>query len=277
MRFVKMHGLGNDYIFIDCLKEPVEMSREQIRQMTDRHTGVGGDGVIFIHPSEKALCRMQMFNPDGSEGQMCGNGMRCIAKYVYEAGYTKSTEFEIETVPGICRQWVWEQEGRITEVTSTLPRPIFDREKIPMAGEGQTVNIPLELADGKALQVTSFALGSPHTVTFVQDVNHYPCEEIGPRIENHPLYPERTNAEFVQVLSDDRVRMRIWERGTGMTLASGSGSTASVVASVLAGHTRRKVTVELPLGEIRVEFPEEGDLLMTGPVAGVFTGDWTPE
>ena len=169
MRFIKMHGLGNDYIYIDCIREKVEISPDLVRRMSDRHTGIGSDGVILIHPSDKAACRMQMFNADGSEGEMCGNGMRCIAKYVYEAGYVDEKEFDIETVPGICHQWVNVQGGRVIEVTSTLPRPLFERSGIPMKGEGKTIDIPLQLKD-REVRITSFALGSPHTVTFVDQV-----------------------------------------------------------------------------------------------------------
>ena len=218
MRFVKMHALGNDYVYIDRFQEKGEVTPDLIRRMSDRHTGIGGDGVILIWPSERAACRMQMFNADGSEGQMCGNGMRCIAKYVYEAGYVTSEEFDIETRAGICHQWVRVRDGKVDEVTSTLNPPVFEREGIPMTGEGSTVAIPLPLQD-RTLSITSFSLGSPHTVTFVETLDGYPCEQIGPQIENHAWFPERTNAEFVEVLSRDRLRMRIWERGTGMTLA----------------------------------------------------------
>jgi len=276
MRFSKMHALGNDYIYIDCLRERVEVSPGLIRRMCDRHTGIGADGVILILPSDKAVCRMQMFNADGSEGQMCGNGMRCIAKYVYDTGYAKSAEFDIETVPGVCRQWVKVRQGKVDEVTSTLPRPAFDRDKIPMKGEGSTIAVPLEVSGG-TVAVTCMSIGSPHAVTFVDDVSAYPCETVGPQVENNELFPERTNVEFVQVLSRERLRMRIWERGTGMTLASGSGSAVSVVAAVETGRADRKVTVELPLGEIRIEYPEQGDLRMTGAVHKVFEGEWQPE
>lgn len=276
MQFVKMHALGNDYVYIDCVRERVEISSDLIRRMSDRHTGIGADGVILILPSERAVCRMQMFNADGTEGQMCGNGMRCIAKYVYGAGYASSTEFDIETVPGLRRQWVKLRQGNVYEVTSTLGRPGLQRAQVPMKGEGSSVGVPLSLP-GRELTLTGVSLGNPHTVVFVENVNEYPCEEVGPQIEHHPLFPERTNVEFVQVLSRERLRMRIWERGTGMTMASGSGSTASVVAAVENGLAERKVTVELPLGEIRVEYPEEGDLLMTGEVHKVFEGRWDPD
>ncbi len=276
MQFIKMHALGNDYVYVDCFREKIEMSPDLIRSMVDRHTGVGADGVILILPSERAVCRMRMLNPDGSEGEMCGNGMRCIAKYVYEAGYAKNTEFDIETVPGIRRQWVKVKDGRVYEVTSTLGRPGLRCAQVPMKGEGSSIGVPLSLPD-QEVTVTSVSLGNPHTVVFVENVDAYPCEVVGPQIENHPVYPERTNVEFVQVLSRQRLRMRIWERGTGMTMASGSGSTATVVAAVENGLADRKATVELPLGEIRVEYPEQGDLLMTGEVHKVFEGCWDPD
>ena len=276
MQFIKMHALGNDYVYVDCFKEKGEFTPALVRSMVDRHTGVGADGVILILPSERAVCRMRMLNPDGSEGEMCGNGMRCIAKYVYEAGYAPSTEFDIETVPGIRHQWVKVKDGKVYEVTSTLGRPGLERAQVPMEGEGSSVGVPLSLPD-RELTVTGVSLGNPHAVIFVDDVNGYPCEEVGPQVENHPLFPERANVEFVQVLSRQRLRMRIWERGTGMTMASGSGSTASVVAAVENDLADRKATVELPLGEIRVEYPEKSDLLMTGEVHKVFEGRWDPD
>lgn len=276
MRFLKMHALGNDYVYIDGFQEKIEDPSSLARLMSDRHTGVGSDGLILILPSDRAVCRMAMYNPDGTMGEMCGNGMRCIAKYVYEAGYVREPEFDIETAAGVHHQWIREKEGKVYEVTSTLGRPILERNRIPMKGEGSPVQYSLHLGDS-VVRATSLSLGNPHTVVFVEDVEHYPCEKVGPRIETHAMFPERTNVEFVQVLSRERIRMRIWERGTGMTLASGSGSTASTVASVLAEKTGRIVTVEMPLGVIKVEYPKDGDLLMTGPVTKVFEGVWTPD
>lgn len=277
MRFIKMHALGNDYVYIDCIREQLEVPPDLIRRMSKFHTGIGSDGVILILPSDQAVARMRMFNPDGTEGEMCGNGLRCIAKYVYEAGYAPGEEFDLDTVPGIRHQWVKVRDGKVYEVTSTLGRPVFERARIPMTGEGDRgIGVKVNLPSGE-VELNSLSLGNPHTVIFVDDLDRYPCEKIGPQIETHPLFPERTNVEFVQVLSPRRLRMRIWERGTGMTLASGSGSTASTVASVVTGRAERKVTVELPLGEIRVEYPEDGDLLMTGPVHRVFEGVWNPD
>ena len=269
-----MQALGNDYVYIDGFLEEVKDPSELSRKVSNRNTGVGSDGLILILPSEKATCRMQMFNPDGSEGEVCGNGLRCIAKFVYEAGYTKGQEeFEIDTAPGIRRQWVKVRDGKVYEVTSEMGRPGLTRKVIPMKGEGSSLQVELPLAE-ETVQVNGVSLGNPHVVMFVDDVDSFPCEKYGPQMETHDWFPERANVEFVEVVSRDRIKMRIWERGTGMTLASGSGSTASAVASVETGLVNREVTVEMPLGELKIEYPENGDLLMTGPAYKVFEGIW---
>ena len=217
---------------------------------------------------------MEMYNSDGSRSAMCGNSIRCVARYIYEAGYTHySTEFSIETSVGVHGQRVHVKDGKVVAVTSKLGRPRLERPEIPMKGEGTAINYPLEVA-GRRFVATSLSVGNPHTVIFVADADGAPVEEVGPLVEHHVLFPERTNVEFVQVVSKSRLRMRVWERGSGVTLACGSGAAASVVAAVETGRTGRKVMVELALGKLEIHYPEQGELEMTGPAEKVFEGEY---
>lgn len=275
MHFIKMQALGNDYVYVDCFQEEVPDAPGLARRISERHTGVGSDGLILICPSDIAVCRMRMFNPDGSEARMCGNGLRCVAKYVYEAGYAKEAEFDVETGAGVRHQRVKVQGGVVEEVTSWLGRPILERKDIPMLGEGSTVEIPLEIPElSQTWPVTCLSVGNPHAVLFVGQLEAFPCEKLGPLVENHEWFPERTNVEFAEVLGKDRVRLKVWERGAGMTLSCGSGATATAVAGVLTGKTGRKVVVEQQLGKLEIEYREDKELLMSGPAVKVFEGEW---
>lgn len=246
------------------------------RQISDRHFGVGSDGLILILPSQKADFRMRMFNADGSEGEMCGNGMRAFAKYVYERGMTKKSAFAVETLAGIIRPEVRIQDGQVTSVRVDLGEPRLNREEIPMVGRPgeRVIDEPLTV-DGVVHRVTAVSMGNPHVVTFVDDVKGVDLERIGPLFEQHPAFPQRVNAEFVQVLNRGEIAMRIWERGSGITLGSGTGSSASVVASILNGKVDREVTVHLPGGDLFIEWGQDNRIFMTGPAEEVCEGVFT--
>jgi len=274
MKFTKMHGLGNDFVVIDGFSENVPNARELAVEVCDRRTGIGADGLIVIMPSEKADFRMHYINSDGSLAEMCGNGIRCLSKYAYEHGLTRSADFVVETLAGLNRQTLTVENGRVAEVSVDMGRPYFLRSEIPMLGdEGEVVDEPLDV-DGSEYRITALSTGNPHAVMFVDDVDKAPLSELGPKIERHPAFPNRTNVEFVQVIDRGNVRMRIWERGCGETLASGSGSSASAVASIVNGLTDRDVNVRVSLGTLRISWPEDGNITMRGPAAEVFSGEW---
>ena len=287
MLFTKMHGAGNDYVFVNCFAESLSESPSDLaRKMADRHTGVGGDGLILICPSKKADARMRMFNADGSEAEMCGNGIRCVAKYVYEHGLTKDNPLSVETDAGVL--WLDLQiengpgeKGSVERVRVDMGEPILDSEKIPTTLPGDPpVDVPL-VVDSRELKVTCVSMGNPHCVTFVDDSTDGPTDDwvlgIGPQIETDSHFPNRTNAEFVQVLSRDEVRQRTWERGSGETLACGTGACAVCVAGVLSGRTDRTVLVHLPGGDLEIEWNESSNhVFMTGPAVEVFSGTWNP-
>ncbi|MBI5117423.1 diaminopimelate epimerase [Candidatus Poribacteria bacterium] len=274
MKFTKMHGLGNDFVVVDGFKETVPDPERLAVTICDRRTGVGADGLIVIMPSNKAAFRMHYINSDGSIAEMCGNGIRCLSKYVYEHGLTKSVDFLVETPGGLNRQILRVEDGRVAEVSVDMGRPRFLRPEIPMLGGNSTVvNEPLEV-DGQVYRITALSTANPHAVIFVDDIERAPVTEVGPKIERHPAFPKRTNVEFVQALDRDNIRMRIWERGCGETLASGSGSSASAVASIVNGFTARDVNVHVRLGRLRISWPENGVITMTGPATEVFSGLW---
>jgi diaminopimelate epimerase len=274
MKFTKMHGLGNDFVVVDGFSESVPEPERLAITICDRRTGVGADGLIVIMPSDKAAFRMHYINSDGSIAEMCGNGIRCLSKYVYEHGLTKSVDFLVETPGGLNRQVLRVEDGRVAEVSVDMGRPKFLRPEIPMlGGNSMVVNEPLEV-DGQVYRITALSTANPHAVIFVDDVERAPVTEVGPKIERHPAFPNRTNVEFVQVLDRNNIRMRIWERGCGETLASGSGSSASAVASIVNGLTARDVNVHVRLGRLRISWPENGAIAMTGPATEVFSGLW---
>jgi len=276
MRFTKMHGAGNDYVYIDCFSEsvPADIPATAIA-ISNRHTGVGGDGMVLICPSEVADARMRMFNADGSESEMCGNAIRCVAKYVHDRGIARRRELKIETGRGILTmQLSTGAHGKVDQVTVNMGTPILDAERIPTTLPGNPpLNAPLQVA-GKTISVTCVSMGNPHCVTFVDELNDDWVLNVGPQIERHTAFPRRVNAEFIQVISPDEFRMRVWERGSGETLACGTGACASAVAGALTGRTNRTVTAHLRGGDLRLEWSEPGDVFMTGPATEVFSGEW---
>jgi len=274
MKFTKMHGLGNDFVVINGFTEQVENDTELAIAICDRHTGIGADGLIVILPSEKADFRMRYINSDGSLAEMCGNGIRCLSKYAYEHGLTDKKEFLVETLGGLNRQVLSVEDGKVTAVSVDMGRPKFKRAEIPMLGEGDEVIGESIDVDGTKYRITALSTSNPHAVVFVDDVEKAPVDKVGPLIEHHPLFPRRTNVEFVHVLDRSNIRMRIWERGCGETLASGSGSSASAVASIINGFTERDVTVHVRLGRLHIKWPQDGSITMTGPATEVFKGEW---
>lgn len=278
MRFTKMHGAGNDYVYIDCFQEKLAGDvAELARKISDRHFGVGGDGMILIRPSEVADARMQMFNADGSEAEMCGNGVRCVAKYVYDHGIARKEALQIETGAGVLQLQVEVENDRVSQVRVDMGEPILVAERIPTTLPGSpVVEVPLEVA-GRRFNVTCVSMGNPHCVTFVDELNDDWVLGIGPQVETHEHFPRRVNAEFVEIISPTEVKQRTWERGSGETLACGTGASAVCVAGVLSGRTERKILVHLLGGDLTLEWNEaDNHVYMTGPATEVFSGEWTP-
>ncbi len=275
--FTKMHGLGNDYLYIDRFAYEKEENWSALtRVMADRHFGVGSDGLITIEPSNIADFRMRMFNADGLEGEMCGNGIRCFAKYVYENKLTDKVELTIETKAGLIKPYLTVKDGRVESISVDMGEPRLRRSEIPIArlqGPEPVVNEPIQ-SNGEVFYGTCVSMGNPHCVFFCDDVNGIDLEIIGPVLEHNPIFPERANIEFVAVKSKDEIDMRIWERGSGITLASGTGSSASVVATILNGKAEKgiPIKVNLPGGTLLVEWKKDGHVWQTGPAATVCTG-----
>ena len=284
MKFTKMHGCGNDYIYINGFTEkiPKEDKTELVRRISDRHFGIGGDGAIFINPSQEADFEMEMYNADGSRAEMCGNGIRCVAKYVYDKGLTDKTDISVISCGQIKYLELFLKEGKVDTVRVNMGAPELRPEQIPVTvAEGDfsavqdgVIDAPI-LVEGKEYKMTCVSMGNPHAVIFMDDVTNLKIEQIGPYFENHERFPKRTNTEFVKVLDRKTVQMRVWERGTGETLACGIGCCATVVACILNGLTDEKVTVKLLGGEIEIEWDREATLVyMTGPAVTVFEGEY---
>lgn len=276
MKFTKMQGLGNDYVYVNCFKEKIENPSELAVRISDRHFGVGSDGLIMINPSDKADFEMEMYNADGSRGEMCGNGIRCVAKYVYDYGLTDKTSISVETLGGIKYLDLTVEDGKVSLVKVDMGRPELEPSRIPVVAEGdRAVDEPITV-DGKEYRMTCVSMGNPHAVVYVDcDVKELPLEEIGPGFEHHERFPKRVNTEFVRVLDRKTVEMRVWERGSGETLACGTGACAVAVSSALNGLTEDEVTVKLLGGDLRIQWDREGDTVyMTGPAAVVFDGEW---
>lgn len=273
MRFTKMQGIGNDYIYINCFEETVSDPSALAMRLSDRHFGVGSDGVILIEPSEVADCRMDMYNADGSRGKMCGNGIRCVGKYVYERGIARKDILTVETLSGVKTLRLDVVDGKVGGVEVDMGSPILEPEKIPARFSGNTaVDLPLSVG-GEKYSVTCVSMGNPHCVVFVPDTNSFPVSEIGPLFENDPHFPERVNTEFVQILNANEVSMRVWERGSGETLACGTGACATAVACALNGKTGRDVLVHLLGGNLKIRWDEaSGTVLMKGPAEFSFDG-----
>ena len=281
MRFTKMHGIGNDYVYVDCVRsKPPADPAALARAISDRHTGVGSDGLILICPSERADARMRMFNADGSEAEMCGNGVRCVAKFVHDHGIATKPQLKIETGRGVLTLDLEVAGGKVSRVRVNMGEPILEAEKIPTTLPGDPPVDADLVAGGVTLAATCVSMGNPHAVVYVGDEYFTPGErdlvaELGPKIEHHAAFPRRVNAHFVKVHSPSEVTMRTWERGSGITLACGTGACAVCVAGVLTGRTGRKIVAHLPGGDLELEWREADNCVyMTGPAAEVFTGEW---
>lgn len=274
MKFTKMQGLGNDYVYVNCFEEKIENPSELAVKVSDRHFGIGSDGLILIRPSEVADFRMTMFNADGSESEMCGNGIRCVGKYVYDYGLTDKTEVSVETLAGIKYLKFFIKDGKVDMVTVNMGEPILKPELVPVVGEGDAViDSPIEV-DGKEYKMTCVSMGNPHSVVFVDDVDNFPLHEVGPLFEHHKAFPRRVNAEFCQVIDRTHAKMRVWERGTGETLACGTGTCATAVACILNGKTEDEVTITLLGGDLIIRWDREKNVIyMTGPARVVFDGE----
>ena len=276
MKFTKMHGCGNDYIYVDGAKEILtpQEKPEVVRRLSDRHFGIGGDGVIFINPSKEADFEMEMYNMDGSRAEMCGNGIRCVAKFVYDKGLTDKTSISVISCGKIKYLTLTVENGKVSTVEVNMGSPILKAENIPVISDKEEVIGDEIEVDGEIYKMTCVSMGNPHAVVFMDEVEGLPLEKMGPLFENHVCFPKRINTEFVKVLDENTVEMRVWERGTGETLACGTGACATVVACVLNGLTKEQVTVKLLGGNLQIQWDRESNLVyMTGPATTVFEGE----
>ena len=275
MKFTKLHGCGNGYIYVNLFEETLENPADMAIKVSDHHFGIGSDGLITIGPSEIADFTMHIYNADGSEAEMCGNGVRCVGKYVYDHGLTDKTVVNVETGAGIMVLELNIEDGKVATVRVDMGEPIFEPEKIPVVAGGTPVLMePITVGD-KEWKMTCVSMGNPHAVVFVDDVKDFPLETYGPLFENHERFPKRTNTEFVKVVSLTEAYMRVWERGSAETWACGTGTCATVVACILNGLTERKVLVHLLGGDLTIEWDEETNhVFMTGPATEVFSGEY---
>lgn len=274
MKFTKMHGCGNDYVYVNLFEEKIEDPAKVSIQVSDRHFGIGSDGLITIGPSEIADFRMRIYNADGSEAEMCGNGIRCVAKYVYDHKMTDKKEISVETGAGIKTLQLTVENGKVSLVRVDMGEPILAPDQIPVVAEGDRVVDEPILVDGKEWRMTCVSVGNPHAVLFVDDVAHFDLEKYGPLFENHARFPQRINTEFVQIVSRNEAIMRVWERGSAETWACGTGTCATVMACILNGRTDNSVLVHLRGGDLRIDYDQESNhLFMTGPATEVFEGE----
>ena len=276
MKFTKMHGIGNDYVYVNCFEESVKNPAEVSKFVSDRHFGIGSDGLILISPSAIADFRMNIYNADGSQAEMCGNGIRCVAKYVYDYGLTDKTEISVETLAGIKYLRLQVENGKVASVEVNMGAPILKPKEIPVAvEESPVVNVPVEVK-GKIYHMTCVSMGNPHAIIFMNNVKDLDIAAIGPYFENHTVFPKRTNTEFVEVLDRNTVNMRVWERGSDETLACGTGACATTVACILNDKTENEVTVHLLGGDLKIRWDREANqVYMTGPATVVFDGEIT--
>ncbi|MBQ2532034.1 MAG: diaminopimelate epimerase [Lachnospiraceae bacterium] len=275
MKFTKMQGCGNDYVYVDCTKEVLPNPEQASIFVSDRHFGIGSDGLILINPSKVADFEMAMYNADGSRSEMCGNGIRCVGKYVYDHGLTDKTTVTIETLAGIKTLELHVENGKVASVRVNMGRPELHAAKVPVTFPEETmIDEPMEI-DGTIYQVTCVSMGNPHCVIFMdEDVRQLDLEELGPKFENHVIFPKRTNTEFCNLLDKQHIRMRVWERGSGETLACGTGACATAVAAVLNGYTDNKVELQLRGGNLLIEYDRDAEeVYMTGPATTVFEGE----
>lgn len=278
MKFTKMHGAGNDYVYINGFEEHIADPVKLAQQVSDRHFGIGSDGLILILPSQVADLRMRMFNADGSEAEMCGNGIRCVAKYAYDHGLVKRLDISVETGNGVLPlRMLLGSSGFVEQAQVNMGIPGLTRKDLPMTGptDERVILVPLMLA-GQQFDITCVSMGNPHAVIYVENVEAFPVAEIGPQIEHHPWFPRRINVEFVQIVGPGEVIQRTWERGAGETLACGTGASAVAVAGVLAGRTQRKILNHLRGGDLELEWMDNGPVMMTGPAVEVFSGFFEP-
>ena len=274
MKFTKMHGIGNDYVYVNCFKETVEHPSEMAIKVSDRHFGIGSDGLILIKPSEVADGKMEMYNADGSQGAMCGNGIRCVAKYMYDYGITDKTSISVETKSGIKYLDLTIKDGKVDTVKVNMGTPILKAVDIPVRSEKEQVIDEPVMVDGKEWKITCVSMGNPHAITYINDVKNLEIEKIGPKFENHEIFPDRVNTEFVRVIDRNTVEMRVWERGSGETLACGTGACAVAVSSILNGLTEEEVTVKLLGGDLKIFWDRtENKVYMTGSATTVFDGE----
>jgi diaminopimelate epimerase len=291
MRFTKMHGIGNDYVYVDCFSERMpDDPAELARRIADRHFGVGGDGLILICPSQVAAARMRMFNADGSEAEMCGNGVRCVAKYVFDHGIARESPLQIETGAGVLTLELDCEAGQVSRVRVDMGKPILEASRIPVQLGGplgaRIIDMPLEPhlkltntdhwieACGLDPRMTCVSTGNPHVTLYCQSTRAVPLERVGPAIEQHAIFPSRINVHFVEIHSPGEVTMRTWERGSGATLACGTGASAVCVAGGLTGRTDRKILAHLPGGDLELEWAADDHIYMTGTATEVFSGEW---
>lgn len=275
MKFTKMQGIGNDYVYVNCFEETAADPERVSEIISDRHFGIGADGLVLIMPSDKADFRMRMFNADGSEGNMCGNATRCIGKFVFDNHLTDKTNITLETRSGIKKLTLYPENGKVKTVLVDMGKAVLKPADIPMNVSGDTfINKPITV-DGKEVFITAVSMGNPHAVTYVDDVDSLELEKIGPSFENHPLFPERVNTEFIKILNESTMQMRVWERGSGETWACGTGACAATAASVLNGYFPhdKEITVKLRGGDLFITYKSDGTVLMRGPAETVFTGE----
>jgi diaminopimelate epimerase len=276
MRFTKLHGAGNDYVYVDCFANPMPHDPAGLSQrISDRHRGVGSDGLILICPSEVADVRMRMFNADGSEAEMCGNGVRCVAKYVHDHGLVRKPRLTVETGRGVLTLDLDVRDGLVRRVTVDMGEPILEAARIPTTLPGDPPKDAALEVPGRTLRVTCVSMGNPHCITYVDEITDEWVLGVGPKVERHPAFPRRTNAEFVRVNRPNGVTVRVWERGSGETLACGTGACAVAVAGVLTGRTQRQIVAHLPGGDLQLHWSEKDNhVYMTGPAVEVFSGEW---
>jgi len=272
MKFTKVHGLGNDFVLIEDMKNTIGDYTELAKKLCRRQTGVGADGLLVVQESETCDLRMRIINADGSEAEMCGNGIRCFAKYVYERGLTDKTDLSVETLAGVMRPKLTVDGKKVLSVTVDMGKPGLDRSVIPAKGEGKLISEKI-IAAGREVTITSVLMGVPHTVVYVKDALDCDLTVLGPAIEKHEMFPRGTNVNFAQLIDDKTIRMRTWERGCGPTLACGTGSCACAVCSHLNGYTGREVDIELELGKLHIEWAEDDTVYMTGPAELVFDSE----
>lgn len=275
MEFIKMHGLGNDFVVLDRLFAQPETDYPALaRKLCHRQFGIGGDGLIVVLPSKQADVRMRIFNPDGSEPEMCGNGIRCVARFVYDRGYVQQDVITVETLAGDLTLHLTLADGKVRGVRVDMGRPILKPAEIPVLAAGDKVVAETLAVDGRTFEFTAVSMGNPHCIIFLQDWQELDFEHFGPLLEKHERFPRKTNVEFVKVEGPEELTMKVWERGAGPTLACGTGACASLVASVLNGKTGRRTTIHLPGGDLFIEWSEDEHVYMTGPATYAFEGNW---